>query len=86
MQSKPEGFFVIHYVCVAAMSLNPRASNPSEVRMENGELLFSVCKIASGHYLAVRESNPAFRVEGKTISEVTEKAIRVFEWKDSDPA
>lgn len=54
--------------------------------MENGELLFNVCKIASGHYLAVREFNPKFRVEGKTISEVSEKAIRIFLWKDEDPA
>lgn len=54
--------------------------------MENGELLFSVCKIAPGHYLAMRESSPAFRVEGKTISEVTDKAIKVFLWKDEDPA
>lgn len=51
-----------------------------------GELLFEVRKIGSGHYLALRGEAPAFRVEGKTITEVAEKAIKVFLWKDEDPA
>jgi hypothetical protein len=53
---------------------------------QDGELLFNVCKLGSGRYVAKREAAPSFRVEGKTITEVAEKAIRVFLWKDEDAA
>jgi hypothetical protein len=51
---------------------------------QEGELLFSVHKLSSGHYVASRDEPPVFRVEGKTISEVSEKAIKIFLWKDDD--